>query len=47
MRQWRHATPPSKPLLSGMTLMAAIVVAVIVVIALVVVLMRRKPAMRA
>ena len=37
-------TPPSKPLLSGMTLIAVIVVAIIAIVALVAVLMRRKPA---
>jgi plastocyanin len=40
-------TPPSKPLLSGITLIAVIVVAIIVVVALVAVLMRRKPAKKA
>jgi sensor domain CHASE-containing protein len=40
-------TTPSKPFLSGMTLLALIAVGVIVVVALVAVLMRRKPAKKA
>ena len=40
-------TPPSKPFLSGMTLIAVVVVAIIVVVAVVVVLIRRKPAKKA
>jgi type II secretory pathway pseudopilin PulG len=40
-------TPPSKPFLSGMTLIAVIVAAIVVVVALAAVLMRRKPAKKA